>query len=322
MKHNIKITLLLAVMFLVSQLIGIAVIHAYSPRHEQVINATTGVVENITIEPQIPYGMQPPKVEANTALFSIIISILIATALFFLLRRVKANIILRLWFFAVVVLALGISFNAFLSRFFAGPVALLSVAIALPLAFNKTFNQNMIVHNLTELFIYPGIAAIFVPILNIWTGIVLLIAISIYDIYAVWKSKFMQKLAKFQIQQLKIFAGFFVPYMRREDRVKIQKLRSLASKGRKEKRVAEQKLKKSRIRVNLAILGGGDVAFPLIFAGILLRASGLIPALIVVLFSTISLLLLFVFAKKGKFYPAMPFLSAGCIAGWLVSLLV
>jgi len=60
----------------------------------------------------------------------------------------------------------------------------------------------------------------------------------------------------------------------------------------------------------------------LIFAGVLFRAVGLISSLIVVLFATISLLLLFVFAKKGKFYPAMPFLTAGCIAGWLLGLLI
>jgi presenilin-like A22 family membrane protease len=83
------------------------------------------------------------------------------------------------------------------------------LVIALPLAFTKIYGRNFLVHNLTELFIYPGIAAVFVPILNIWTIIVLLILISIYDMWAVWHSGIMQKMAKYQINQLKIFSGFY-----------------------------------------------------------------------------------------------------------------
>ena len=39
----------------------------------------------------------------------------------------------------------------------------------------KVFKRNFFVHNATELFIYPGIAAVFVPLLNIYTIIILLI---------------------------------------------------------------------------------------------------------------------------------------------------
>jgi presenilin-like A22 family membrane protease len=152
------------------------------------------------------------------------------------------------------------------------------------------------------------LAAIFVPILNVWAVIVLLILISIYDIYAVWKSKFMVGLAKYQIQNLKIFTGFFVPYLTKDQTLKLRKMKG--------------KTKNSKIKVSLAILGGGDVAFPLIFAGVMLRSAGLIPALIIVLFSTLALWGLFIYSQKGKFYPAMPFITAGCLVGWLVTLLI
>lgn len=199
MKHDIKITLLLLAMFLITQLIGLAVIQAYSPRVQQIINATTGTLENVTILPELPYGMQPPeKLNPWEVMPSIIVSIIIATLLIFLLRRIKARMLLKLWFFSVVLLSIAIVFNSALSRFLAGNVQMLAFIFAFPLAFYKIFERNIIVHNLTELLVYPGIAVIFVPLLNIWTGIILLAAIAVYDLYAVWHSGFMQKLAKFQ----------------------------------------------------------------------------------------------------------------------------
>jgi len=82
------------------------------------------------------------------------------------------------------------------------------------------------------------------------------------------------------------------------------------------------KKKMKKVKVNLAILGGGDVAFPLIFAGVILNKYGMTDALITIAFTSIALLLLFTFSKKGKFYPAMPFLTAGCLVGFLISLVI
>jgi presenilin-like A22 family membrane protease len=262
--------------------------------------------------------MQPPEMQPSLSLTSIIIAFIIAIALIFLLMKIKASIFLRLWFFFVVIVALGITFNAVFSNFtiYASYIA---IVVAIPLAFFKIFKMNITVHNLTELLIYPGIAAVFVPILSLWAIMVLLILISIYDIYAVWHSGFMQKMAKYQINQLKIFSGFFVPYLSSKQRKEIQLIKS------KYKNKIPKKFKNKKIKVNLAILGGGDVVFPIIFAGVVFQALGLIPALITSFFATLALFLLFIFARKGKFYPAMPFLSAGCflglLAGYLVSLI-
>ncbi len=180
--------------------------------------------------------------------------------------------------------------------------------LTIPLAFFKIFKRNLIVHNLTELLIYPGIAAVFVPLLNLWAIIFLLILISIYDMYAVWHSGFMQKMAKFQMNEVKVFAGFFIPYLSKRQKKEIRLLKQ------KYKKKIPKKYKNKKIKVSLAILGGGDVVFPIIFTGVVFQVFGLL-ALIIPLFSTLSLLFLFVVAKKGKFYPAMPFITAGCIIG-------
>lgn len=324
MKHSWKITLVLLCMFLITQLIGLTVIHAYIPKTETII--INGEEQNVTINP-LPYGMQPPEIEPEFSLITIIISFAIAIILIFLLSKIKATLFLRIWFFIVVILAIGITFNSLFFYFKIPYTSIIAVLVALPLAFYKIFKRNLLVHNLTELLVYPGIAAVFVPILNVWTIIVLLIIISAYDIYAVWHSGFMQKMAKFQINQLKFFAGFFVPYTGKKEREKIKLLRQKY----KEKRISKKSLSKKRIKVSLAILGGGDIIFPIIAAGVIMKSSkaislfgiqGLLSALLVTLFSAIALAFLFIYARKGKFYPAMPFLTAGIFVGMILSWII
>ena len=65
----------------------------------------------------------------------------------------------------------------------------------------------------------------------------------------------------------------------------------------------------------MAILGGGDVVFPIILAGVVLFTLGLIQAILISIGATIALATLFFFSQKGKFYPAMPFITAGLLAG-------
>ena len=181
MKHNWKITLILIAMFLVTQVIGLMVINAYTPRTETII--INGIEQNISLSPQLPYGMQPPEMPKGTSLATIIISFVIAILLIFLLSKFKAKWFLRTWFFIVVILAIGITLYSLFFYLNIPYAALIATLIALPLAFYKIFKQQLLIHNLTELLVYPGIAAVFVPILNVWTVIILLIAISIYDIF-------------------------------------------------------------------------------------------------------------------------------------------
>ncbi len=309
MKHALKITAILLMMFVLTQLIGLVTVNYYNQDGTQ-----------------LPYGMDAPETSENIAgnmslLFSLIISFVIAIIIFFILMNIKSVWFMRGWFFIVVTLALGITINVVTSGFLDSTAAIiLASSIALILAFFKIFQRNILIHNSTELLIYPGIAAVFVPILNMWTLAILLIIISIYDIWAVWHSGIMQKMAKFQMDKLRVFSGFFVPYASKTVRAKIK---ALKLKYKDSKEIPESVIKKKGIKVNLAILGGGDVIFPIIAAGVFLKTfESISAALIVTLFATIALALLFVFAKKKKFYPAMPFISTGIFAGMLVAWLM
>ena len=267
MKHSVKITVILITLFFIAQMVGIYVANTYLPEVKQVVDETTGEVTNQTVY-NLPYGLDPPdNIKPQESVLSIIIALFVAVVVMLLLMKFKAETFLRLWFTLVVILGIAIALNAFLIKIPSSMI--IALIIAIPLGIIKIFKRNMFVHNITELLIYPGIATVFIPILNIWAVVILLVIISFYDMYAVWHSGFMQKMAKFQIEKLKLFSGFFIPYMKKEDRLLIKNVKD-SKRSNKEK---ETKLKK--VKVNLAILGGGDVVFPIILAGVILRTLGL-----------------------------------------------
>ena len=300
MKNPVKITILLLAMFLLAQLIGIYVSSVYQPQITQEYNQTSGNIENKT-QYNIPYGFEPPQdVSPESSVASIVIALIIAVLLMLGLMKIRAELFLRWWFFVVVIIGIAIALNAFLISLQYS--AIIAGLIALILAYFKVFKRNLIVHNITELLIYAGISTLFIPLLNIKTTVILLVIISIYDMYAVWHAGFMQKMAKYQMEKVRVFSGFFIPYISRKDRLKIENVKSKSKSSRK----------KIKVPVHLAILGGGDVVFPMMLAGVVLAAFGPLAALIIAIGASLGLAFLFYFSQKGKFYPAMPFITIGC----------
>lgn len=295
MKHSFRVTLILVAMFLAAQLIGLVITNQYIDKVEV---KETGEV-NVTWEKLPSIGgveIERPEVKPSASVWLIAIAIVVGTVLLLLLIRMKQHMFWRAWFFLAAGICLTIAFGAFIK----GPAAYI---IGFLIAYFKVFRPSIIIQNLSELFVYGGLAAIFVPILNNYSVFVLLVIISIYDMYAVWKSKHMIKLAKFQAKA-KIFAGMMIPY----SLPKLKKIKKKAKKGKK--------LKLKQIKIRTAILGGGDVGFPLIFAGVIMKTAGLWKAMIIPVFVSISLLMLLMYGRKDRFYPAMPFLSIGCLVGY------
>ena len=300
-------------MFLVTQFIGLYVVNFYSPI--KIINGE--LVEKTSVD--LPYGMQPPEVKEDKeyaqVFMSIIFAFVIAIVLVFLLTKFNVDFVIRLWFFVVVSIALGIAFNSIVPSI---PFQIIIITlIAGIFSFFKIYMKNLYIHNLTELLIYPGIAAVFVPLLTLWSMILLLIVISIYDMWAVWHSGFMQKMAKYQINKLNLFSGFFVPYASKGVREKVKLMRQKSKNSKK----AKKELQKHKFKVNVAILGGGDVIFPIITSGVVMKTVGfgLEGALFVTVGATLGLTYLFLNSEKKKFYPAMPFITAGIFIAMLIA---
>ena len=80
----------------------------------------------------------------------------------------------------------------------------------------------------------------------------------------------------------------------------------------------------------VAVLGGGDIGFTLIFAGVVMKGlmlqqpeyTAFLKVLIIPLLTAVSLLFLLIKGQKNKFYPAMPVLSIGCVVGYLIVTLI
>ena len=145
--------------------------------------------------------------------------------------------------------------------------------------------------------------------MNFWSAAILLLAISIYDMYAVWHSKHMVTMAEFQTKT-QTFAGVFIPY-------------NVKSEKKPIKGAIKIKLDhKTELVPKNAVLGGGDIAFPLLFSAVVMKSTGFLIATIIPVFATIALGCLLYFAKKDRFYPAMPFISLGCAVGYAVILVI
>jgi len=290
MKHPFKQTFFLISLFVISQIVGLLIVNSY-------IDVEKSVPGKIEYK-EIP-GIERPELEKQTSFIYILIAVFIGTLLFIFTARF--NLLWRIWYLIAVSISLSI---ALVPIFKSG----LAFIIGFLLGIWKVFRRNVFVHNLTEVFIYGGLAALFVPILNIFSVSILLLIISVYDIIAVNYTKHMISMAKTMSVQ-NIFPGFKLDY---------------GAKNIEIKEVKSEKINfdKKPITKNIAILGGGDVAFPLFFAGVVMGDYGIAKAGIVVLFSTLGLLSLFYLSKKGKFYPAMPPIAIGCfIAFGLIKLI-
>lgn len=282
MKHSLKITLILLSIFLIAQFVGLGIVYNYMDKEQ----SQPGEV----VFHESPF--ERPEIEQSTSYLPIIIVILIGTLLMLLLIKYKLNMVWKVWFLLAIIITLGVAFSSFnFLRLNFSPY-LIPFILAVGLGLWRIYRPNVYVHNFTELFVYGGLAALFVTIFNVWSISILLILISVYDVYAVNKSKHMVKMAKAQTES-KMFAGLMLPY----------KLPSL-KKGPKRK-------------VKTAILGGGDIAFPLLFAATIMKDYYPLwwLSLIIPFTALAGLSYLMYIGKKDKFYPAMPFIAIGCFLG-------
>jgi len=254
MKHTFKVTILLLSLFFVAQIVGLTIVSKYVT-YEHVIE--DGKVTTERTWSELPYELERPEFEAKTSFIPILFIILLATGLVLLIAKFQALLLWKAWFFLSVLFCLIIGFGAFFQEWIA-------LGVALVLTIIKVSRKSLLLHNFTELFIYGGLAAIFVPILNLLSISILLILISVYDFIAVHKTKHMIVLAKFQTKA-KLFAGLLIPYAKNKT----------------------------------AVLGGGDIAFPLMFTAVLMSTFGL-QALITTITATLGLGYLLWKSEHGK----------------------
>ena len=287
MKHPFTIVLIILAVWLTAQSIGLLVVEHY------------GVTE-------LPSGVERPDTDASGVLWYLIAGISIGTILILLLARFNQRRLWAVWFSLAVFMLSYVALAAFVPLIFALLFAGFFVWLKLDARLHWT------ARNIPELFLYAGIAGVFAPLLTIPIALLILVAISVYDAIAVWKSKHMISLARFQMESGH-FAGFSMP---RSPSVAVRTTQPSKRGTRKQKRTTKTDTGGS------AILGGGDFAFPLLYAGTVLLSLGWIPALGAVIGGYFGLLGLFTLSHENRFYPAMPFLAVGLVLGSLVGTLI
>jgi presenilin-like A22 family membrane protease len=226
--------------------------------------------------------------------FFIFFLLLFLCFLFFILygkKPIKVKIYRFLFIFASFFTAL-IFFESFLSE----PIPLILVFLLIFWWIKKPIilNQNLLI-----IFSLAGIGANLGLILKPDAVILILVVLSIYDFIAVYKTKHMVKMAKDMIEAGTIL-GLVFPF----EPVGFLKSTSEVKPG----------------EGKFLILGGGDVAFPLIFSVSLIKI-GIWKSFLVAFFSLLGLFanfLLFIFQKERKAIPALPLISLFSIIGYLI----
>jgi len=226
-----------------------------------------------------------------------ILNFLLATLFIFLILRFakfekEKGTIFKILF----ILAVSLGGLLFLETWLPEPLSLIFVFV---LIFWWLKKPSVLIQDLLIILGIAGTGSILGLSLNPLMVILLLVIFSIYDFIAVYKTKHMVRMAKAMLESRAILALVIPPniFGFRESLEKIQP-------GGK-----------------FLILGGGDIAFPLIFS-VSLIPSGILHSFIVALFSLIGLFASFWFftkQKERKPIPALPPIALFSIIGYLIT---
>ncbi len=296
MKYDYRTMLTLVLLFFLTQLIGLSILY----KDISIKIGPTG--EKQVVHTETVLGPRP-EVSGWETFVWIMSGIVISTGLILVIVWLKKVIWWKGLFFISVFMTISLALGVFMPTEYA-------FILAFAIAALKLYKPNLFIHNIAQVLMYSGIAILLVPLFDITWIIAVLIVISIYDIYAVFKSKHMVKMALFQTKS-KLFAGITIP-LRKTKKVK-------SGKGKK-------------IKMREAIIGGGDVAFPLLFAGVVMEnlmksasvsmGMAFLKVLIIPIIVSLTLVFLLIKGKEGKFYPGMPFITTGCLIAYgIVSLI-
>ena len=228
--------------------------------------------------------------------FSFIILFVIATAiLLIILKYFKYSWLIQGIFYLAILEGLLI----FTQAYFAWPQFLYVLAI---IVFFWAIYQNVLMHNFVLVLSVSAISVFFGFKVMPGTAIIILLALAIYDFWAVYKTKHMIKMFK-GLAEEKVNFSLIIPHS-------FQGL--------------FKKIKEVSPTTEFMFLGTGDMAIPAIFVVSALRIS-LLTSLLTALGAVLGFVLLyviFVSQKDREPMPGLPPLVLGALFGYLISFLI
>ena len=245
-----------------------------------------------------------PKMETGPSLLWFGIAFVVVTAgILLALKYFKFKMPFGAMFAFLIFVGAHIVFSTFLPNIYAIILAVAIVAL-------RYLWPNILTQNIAIVISIAGISAQLGVLLTVPAVIILLIALSIYDVWAVFKTKHMITMAK-GLMHRGMTPMIILPSDWRDF-------------GKKMKEVTTEKLRPSRTPLlKYMMLGTGDLAFPLVFAVSALSYS-LLSAYAIVLGALVGIIVVHFLMLTGKFkaLPALPPIAAGSIIAFAISLLL
>lgn len=230
-------------------------------------------------------------------LIDLIFLVAFGVLFFFLLAKTPrgAGIFIRIFLFFAIFSGSQIVFATFFNENLAALFALLLAVLFYVV-------RLVFIQNIAMIFALAGIGSFFGLSVTPTVAVIILLALSFYDIIAVYWTKHMVKLAEGMIRTRVIF-GLVIPEK---------------TSGFKTSMVSAQPGK------GFMILGSGDVVMPIILSASLVSYS-LLAAITVGLFSMLGLILthmLFIGQRIRRPMAALPPIAVMSIIGYLIALLI
>jgi len=247
----------------------------------------------------------PPPASATFPIVYFLASVAILGVILFFVPVSKLKLIFRILF--IILYAWGIFVLGYLFIYTSTPAVIGLAILALTISVIWFLIPNVWLHNVLMILSLAGVGVIFGMVLKPWTVLIVLGAISVYDVLAV-SLGYMMWMAK-KISESDTLPTFVLP--------KQAKLWGMNLGGGKFK----QLMQTSSGEREFSILGGGDIGFPMIMSMSVFFNYGLLQALIVTAFSLMGLVAAFLMQQtilKGKAMPALPPISAGALIGFLL----
>ena len=245
-----------------------------------------------------------PKMETGPSILWFLIAFVIVTGSILLaLKYFKFKAPFGALFAFLIFVGSHIVFSTFLPN-------MIAILLAVGVVSLRFLWPNIMMQNIAILIAIAGVSAQLGVLLTVPAVIILLVALSVYDVWAVFKTKHMITMAK-GLMHRGMAPMIVIPSSWRDF-------------GKKMKEVTEEKLKPSRTpTLKYMMLGTGDLAFPLVFAVAALSYS-LLSAYAVVMGALAGIIVIHFLMLSGKFkaLPALPPIAAGSIIAFAISLLL
>jgi presenilin-like A22 family membrane protease len=250
------------------------------------------------------YQITPPQVSLGLPIIYFFGAVILLGVILFLVPVAKLRIFFRIMFVFLFCWGVFIFFGLSLSVIIASTISLTAGLLWF-------FRPKVWLHNLLMMFALASAGSVFGRLFSPWTAMSFMLVISVYDVLAV-RFGYMMWLVK-RLSEFEALPAFFLP-------------KRISSWNLNLKQATLKKLLEDRPDVReFAVLGGGDIGFPLLLTASVFFTYGLTSALIVAMFSLgglASAYLIHLTVLKGKPTPALPPITFVSLIGFLIIYLV